>query len=518
MMWNPRWLPPVPPLPAEPLIELLDKIARLEQAVHPDQIQEAVDWLLEYNALVEQAAELERERAQRVAELMGAEDAAQLRARAVVRLDEELAQARFKEAEALERLGQLTPDMARDLVALQDATEGAAQAFADQMRLAREEMAAQVHGPPHPGYPETEPYGPPVPPRVLARRELAAEAEAAWGKVGMAFARLAETAPDAVREQIIAQEALALAEAGAARMTREALDSLGIAVAGFATHQQQLAELDRLARPDVAAELARRQEEIAVAQGNAAAALANAQEDIRAVIHGPPAPEAIPEAGRGKNPVMAFLQGIRGLLGGTFGRVVGGGLDVAAAMGQMGGGGASTAAALAGIFSGAALAVGALGTAAMAAADELGRLAERYAPYSPELALAQAEAQIYTTLHEIRRAQEYGGSLAEFVRAQVVLQNKVEDARVQFMTAIQPAVLGTMSVAEQLLPLVRGLADVLGYILGAFSPIQDGVNDIRKRMGAGEDVGDLGPLSEFLNMRFPQIFGADFPERGQKDW
>lgn len=108
--------------------------------------------------------------------------------------------------------------------------------------------------------------------------------------------------------------------------------------------------------------------------------------------------------------------------------------------------------------------IAAMGQAASSAADKLGPLsytatiageslkglasvmqainatAERYGEYSPQIAQAQAVAEIRQTMGDFRRAQEVSGEISKFLIAQSDLQQRFEDVKVRLLNQMLPVI------------------------------------------------------------------------------
>ena len=90
--------------------------------------------------------------------------------------------------------------------------------------------------------------------------------------------------------------------------------------------------------------------------------------------------------------------------------------------------------------------------AVVAVANEANKMVEQYGEYSPEIAQAQAMAEVRKVTGDMRRAQEGGGELAEFVKAQSEMQDKWEDVK--------------MAIMKKLVPVVTGIFEILSALLG----------------------------------------------------
>jgi hypothetical protein len=74
--------------------------------------------------------------------------------------------------------------------------------------------------------------------------------------------------------------------------------------------------------------------------------------------------------------------------------------------------------------------------------------AQHYGQYSPEIAQAQAVAEIRQTMGDFKRAQVVGSEMAKYVIAQSDLQQKVEDVKVKILTKLLPLVTRAVEIIE----------------------------------------------------------------------
>lgn len=98
---------------------------------------------------------------------------------------------------------------------------------------------------------------------------------------------------------------------------------------------------------------------------------------------------------------------------------------------------------------------------------------ERYGEYSPEIAQAQAMAEIRQVMGDMRRAQEVSPQMAAYVEAQSDLQQKFEDVKV--------ALLGNI------LPVITSMLEKLGWVMDIGGDVAAAVREI------------LRPLAEIAN-------------------
>ncbi len=106
-------------------------------------------------------------------------------------------------------------------------------------------------------------------------------------------------------------------------------------------------------------------------------------------------------------------------------------------------------------------ALGIFGSAIGGAVEGLGTLIEaldatatRYGAYSPQIAAAQAIADVTQTMNDLRRAQEIAPETSQFVTEESALRQKIEDEKLKIMRALLPLATTAMKLMEQLMPLL----------------------------------------------------------------
>lgn len=92
------------------------------------------------------------------------------------------------------------------------------------------------------------------------------------------------------------------------------------------------------------------------------------------------------------------------------------------------------------------------------------KTAEKYGEFSPEIAQAQAMAEVQQTTGDIKRAQESGGELAKYVEAQSDLQQKFEDIKVKLLTQIVSAVTPIIEILGAILPSSEGIGEAISIL------------------------------------------------------
>lgn len=135
-----------------------------------------------------------------------------------------------------------------------------------------------------------------------------------------------------------------------------------------------------------------------------------------------------------------------------------------------------------------------LGTAAVVAGEALkgfaalmkalDQTADKYGQYNPEIASAQAVAEIHETMGDFRRSQQVGKEMAEYVMARSDMQQKFEDTKIKLMQKIVPIVVKMLKVGEGLMPVVEGVASIVAILI---DPVGEIMKGIQKLVGAEED-------------------------------
>lgn len=146
-----------------------------------------------------------------------------------------------------------------------------------------------------------------------------------------------------------------------------------------------------------------------------------------------------------------------------------------------------------------AVTVGAAVLAVKVFADALDSAAKKYGQYSPDVALAQAQADVRTTLGDIRRSQQIGPQLAKFVEAQSKATNAFEDVKASLLTEIAPAITGILEI-------ITAIAKILntdlsrGMISGLLGPMNTGIG-LLSRLVSNTDKDDIKIPTDILFSR-----------------
>ncbi len=103
----------------------------------------------------------------------------------------------------------------------------------------------------------------------------------------------------------------------------------------------------------------------------------------------------------------------------------------------------------------------------------LDKTADRYGEYSPQIAQAQAIADVQHTLGDLRRAQEVGPELARYVQAQTDLQEKFEDIKIKLLVKILPAVTRILELIEGVMNTGEGIEKAISVLGGPLTNLAD---------------------------------------------
>jgi len=117
------------------------------------------------------------------------------------------------------------------------------------------------------------------------------------------------------------------------------------------------------------------------------------------------------------------------------------------------------------------IATGEAGKAVAGLMQELDKAAQRYGEYSPQIAQAQAVAEVRHTLGDLRRAQEVGHELARYVQTQGELQQKFEDIKVKLLVKLLPIVTRILEVLEMVIPSGQGIEAAINALVTPLTAI-----------------------------------------------
>lgn len=134
------------------------------------------------------------------------------------------------------------------------------------------------------------------------------------------------------------------------------------------------------------------------------------------------------------------------------------------------------------------VAIGATTKAFASLLQALDETVARYAEVTPQVAVAQALADVQMMMGDMRRGQLIAPEMVNYIEARTELQQRIEDIKVQFMKQLLP-------IATQGIQFLQGALDKGGEILeamlemGSHIPgIRDWVNQIRQNIQAMRDA------------------------------
>lgn len=152
--------------------------------------------------------------------------------------------------------------------------------------------------------------------------------------------------------------------------------------------------------------------------------------------------------------------------------------------------------------------IGALGMAAGETATQLGSLmnainatAERYGEYSPQIASAQAIAEIQQTMGDMRRGQEAGPELARYIQMQSDLQQKFEDIKIKVLLKILPIVTAMGDLLEKIVPSAEDIEPALAAIAVPLTMLVTVANQIAGTMEDTNRREVQDPTDLIINLR-----------------
>lgn len=159
--------------------------------------------------------------------------------------------------------------------------------------------------------------------------------------------------------------------------------------------------------------------------------------------------------------------------------------------------------------------VGDTTTAFASLMQNIDKTAQRYGQYSPEIAQAQAIAEIRHTLGDMRRSQEISAQMSEYLAAQSDLQQNIEDIKVKMLAQILPVVTRILEVINAVMPSAEGIETAvsalsvpLNMLAMYLSEVVGLVRDQRQ-----PDPKDPTSALEGWQMRWGQSVGGTVPDR-----
>ena len=108
-------------------------------------------------------------------------------------------------------------------------------------------------------------------------------------------------------------------------------------------------------------------------------------------------------------------------------------------------------------------------------AEGLREMEENLAPFSADIAVARAEVNIRQIRSRIRRAQEFGPDIAEFVRARGEFAETIEDIKASLLTDFLPLIIQITRAAG---PIVKGVGVLANIFTSNFELFGKGLEQI----------------------------------------
>jgi hypothetical protein len=147
------------------------------------------------------------------------------------------------------------------------------------------------------------------------------------------------------------------------------------------------------------------------------------------------------------------------------------------------------------------VATGEAGKALAGLMQNLDKTAQRYGEYSPEIAQAQAYAEIRQTMGDFRRAQESASELARYVYVQADLQQKFEDIKIKLLNQLLPIVTGILETLEAIMPSGEGIENAVGTLAGPLNGLAASLGVIASLTPNPNDHDVLDPTDTILTDR-----------------
>lgn len=129
--------------------------------------------------------------------------------------------------------------------------------------------------------------------------------------------------------------------------------------------------------------------------------------------------------------------------------------------------------------------------------DALTATAQRLGQYSPEIAVASAQADVAQILGDVRRAQQLGSGLSRFTAAQSQLSQTAQDVMADILQQILPIVTNILEFLNEVIRRLRELpADIYDAFVDAVNLIVTGINTVVRGITFGN--GQQIPLLQHI--------------------
>lgn len=134
--------------------------------------------------------------------------------------------------------------------------------------------------------------------------------------------------------------------------------------------------------------------------------------------------------------------------------------------------------------------------------DAIDQVAKRLAPFSAEISVAEANAEVRRVQNEARRAKQLGPELAAFVDAKSRAKESMENIQAKILEKILPVVTRIMEMIASILEGAEKFGDVYDAIPGMGESVKD-MLDVLKGTKTQQDVGNkyLDRINKILEKR-----------------
>lgn len=124
------------------------------------------------------------------------------------------------------------------------------------------------------------------------------------------------------------------------------------------------------------------------------------------------------------------------------------------------------------------------------------KTAERYGEYNPQIAQAQAVAEIRHVMGDLRRSQQISAEMARYIAARSDLQQKWEDIKVRLLNKLLPLITRILEMLEAAMAAGEGIGDSISALLNPLSTIADAIT---KLLDMQRDKEPMDPTEQILN-------------------
>lgn len=145
---------------------------------------------------------------------------------------------------------------------------------------------------------------------------------------------------------------------------------------------------------------------------------------------------------------------------------------------------------------------------------EIDKTADRYGEYSPEIAQAQAIAEIRLTLGDLRRSREVETQLARYVQTQAEMQEKFEDIKVKLLVRILPVVTRIMEKIDMALSNAERVEHAISSLLEPLSRIPGAINSFEGTMRQATTPEPTDPTEILFGPNMVLPIPGEAPIRG----